>query len=128
MGNSETEALAIRLVMELERQAGRDPQDVSKAGAPFDVSSPPRKIEIKAVSGSARGAQIPLEGSQVDAAIADPDNYYLYVVDNIADAAAMSVRALHGDQLRAMIDRAQPRRTYWPTLRVMDYDAAERLS
>jgi hypothetical protein len=56
MGNSETERTAIEYVMELERSAGRVPVDVHLKGAPYDVSSPPRKIEVKAFGRSARGA------------------------------------------------------------------------
>jgi hypothetical protein len=61
VGNSHTEEAAIRHVMELERLAGREPVDVSRAGAPYDVNSPPRKIEVKAFGGSARGAPVLLE-------------------------------------------------------------------
>lgn len=85
-------------------------------------------IEVKAVSGSARGEAIPLEGSQVDAAAADPENYYVYIVDHVADPVEMSIRALHGAQLRDIIQRSAPRRTYWPTLRAAEYDSAERLT
>src|SRR5208282_410545 len=34
---------------ELERKAGRGPQDTRYQGAPADIESPPRLIEIKAV-------------------------------------------------------------------------------
>ena len=60
-------------------------------------------------------------------AAADPDNFYVYVVDNVALPEAMTVRVLHGELLRRMIDGAKPMTTYWPTFRVADYDAAERL-
>jgi hypothetical protein len=124
MPNSETERLAIEYVMQLERAAGRVPEDVSRRGAPYDISSPPRKIEVKAVGGSARGAPIPLEERQVAEARRDPDNYYVYVVDNVvADGGSrVAVRMLHGELLQAMIDRTTPHITYWPTLRVADYD------
>ena len=56
MGNSETERRAIEHVMRLERQAGRHPEDVRLTDAPYDVASPPRKIEVKAFGASARGA------------------------------------------------------------------------
>jgi len=46
-------------------------------GFPYDVSSPPRMIEIKAFGGSARGAPIPLEDRQVKAAREDPENFYV---------------------------------------------------
>ena len=54
----------------------------------------------------------------------DPENFYVYVVDNITagDPAKIAVRALHGPVLRAMLDRVVPHITYWPTLRTSDYD------
>jgi hypothetical protein len=91
---------------------------------PYDISSPPRKIETKAFGRSARGAPIPLEERQVKAARENPENFYLYVVDNIADEVPgkIAVRVLHGPVLRAMLDSAAPHITYWPTLRTSDYD------
>jgi hypothetical protein len=47
-GNKAIEAAAIEWVMELERAAGREPRDTRFAGAPADVLSPPRVIEVKA--------------------------------------------------------------------------------
>jgi hypothetical protein len=38
-------------------------------------------IEVKAFSSSARIEPLPLEHLQVDAANANPEHYYLYVVD-----------------------------------------------
>jgi hypothetical protein len=129
MGNSETERTAIEYVMELERSAGRVPVDVHLKGAPYDVSSPPRKIEVKAFGRSARGAPVPLEDRQVQAARQDPEHFYLYVVDNVAYAAEglMRVRMIHGDALANMLDRTKPQITYWPTFRALEYDSAEQL-
>ena len=124
MANTEIERAAIEHVIGLEREAGRQPVDVHLQGFPYDLSSPPRKIEIKAFGGSARGAPIPLEDRQAKAAREDPENFYVYVVDNIAagDQAKIAVRVLNGPVLRAMLDRAAPQITYWPTLRTSDYD------
>src|SRR5689334_16617880 len=110
--------------MQLEYQAARQPEDVHQQGFPYDVSSPPRKIEVKAYGASARGTQIPIEDRQVKAAREDPENFYVYVVDNIAsgDQAKIAVRVLHGPILRAMLDRTVPKMTYWPTFRTSDYD------
>jgi hypothetical protein len=47
MSNSETERIAIEHVMRLERIAGRSPKDVRLMQRPYDVASPPRKIEVK---------------------------------------------------------------------------------
>jgi hypothetical protein len=124
LSNAEIERAAIEYVMGLERQAFRQPEDVRLQGFPYDVSSLPRKIEVKAFGGSARGAPIPLEDRQVKAAREDPQNFYVYVVDNIAtgDQAKIAVRVLHGQDLSEMLDRAVPHITYWPTLRTCDYD------
>ena len=124
MTNSETERVAIEHVMALERRAGRQPEDVHLQGYPYDISSPPRKIEVKAFGGSARGAPIPLEDRQVKAAQEEPEHFYVYVVDNIADADRdkIAVRVLQGELLHAMLDRSTPQITYWPTLRTADYD------
>jgi hypothetical protein len=129
MGNSEVERIAIEFVMDLERRAGRIPADVHLTGAPYDVSSPPRKIEVKAFGGSARGAPVPLEERQVQAAREDPANFYLYVVDNVAcaDEGLMCARVIHGDALQEMLTRTKPQVTYWPTFRVSEYDHAEQL-
>jgi hypothetical protein len=82
--NAETERVAIEYVMALERKAGRQPEDVRRKGMPFDISSPPRKIEVKSFGRSARGDVIALEDRQYQAARADPENFYIYVVDNVS--------------------------------------------
>lgn len=124
MANSEVERIAIEHVMRLERDAGRQPDDVHRdRNFAYDIASPPRKIEVKAFSGSARGEAIPLEDRQVQAARADPENFYVYVVDNIAHGEhAITIRVLHADTLRQMLDRTAPQMTYWPTFRTSDYD------
>jgi hypothetical protein len=122
MPNPEIERAGIAYVMELERQAGRLPEDVHLKGLPYDVYSTPRKIEVKAFGASARGAAIPLEDRQVKQARQDPANYYVYIVDNIASTDQIALRMLHGQMLATMLDRTPPQITYWPTLRVSDYD------
>jgi hypothetical protein len=123
MANSEVERIAIEHVIKLERAAGRQAEDVHDRGQPYDIASPPRKIEVKAFGGSARGAPLPLEERQVKAARDDPDNYYVYVVDNVADGQkTIEVRVLHGTVLHEMLDRATPHVTYWPTFRTGEYD------
>lgn len=127
MVNFEVERTAIEHVMHLERAAGRCPVDVHLRGVPYDIQSPPRKIEVKAFSTSARGKAIPLEHSQFQAANEDPDNFYLYIVDHVADPGQpISVRVLHGESLRNLLDRCRPSTTYWPTLHVSEYDATPR--
>jgi hypothetical protein len=130
MGNDEIERLAIEHVMRLERQHGRNPVDVHKSGEPYDVYSPPRKIEVKAFGNSARTKQVPLENRQVIAALEDSENFYVYVVDHVIPDSGepISVRVLHGEILRSMIERSTPNVTYWPSFRAAEYDDAERLS
>ncbi|WP_328682200.1 DUF3883 domain-containing protein [Streptomyces sp. NBC_01261] len=113
MGNRETEQAAITHVLALERAAGREPRDVRTSGLPYDVDSAPRMIEVKAFSRSARSEPLPLEHRQVLAARANPDRFHLYVVDNLAgpDGTEIGVRVLHGEILRGMIERSQPRMT-----------------
>ncbi|MCG7583749.1 DUF3883 domain-containing protein [Mycolicibacterium sp. OfavD-34-C] len=126
MANFEVERVAIEHVMQLEREAGRCPEDVHLRGVPYDIESPPRKIEVKAFSESARGKAIPLEHRQFEAAKEDPDNYYVYVVDNVAGTpTATAVRVLHGPSLRKLLDRCRPSTTYWPTFRTGEYDETE---
>lgn len=132
MSNREIEDFAIQYVLQLEQAAGRDPRDARTSGAPVDVISPPRMIEIKAFAGMARGQAIPLEQRQVDALRRDHQNFYLYVVDNIGSASAglgeSNVLVLDGGAVAAMVDRTNPTTTYWPTLWVADYDNAPRLA
>lgn len=122
--NTETERLAIEYVMALERDAGRQPEDVRRKGAPFDISSPPRKIEVKSFGRSARGDVVALEDRQFKAAREDPEHFYIYVVDNVSgvDGTKIAVRVLHGVILAELLDRAVPNITYWPTFRTADYD------
>lgn len=49
--NSETGRIAVEYVMQLERAAGREPVDTRPSGEPYDITSPPRKIEVKASCG-----------------------------------------------------------------------------
>jgi hypothetical protein len=69
-------------------------------------------------------AAIPPEDRQVKAARADPENFFVYVVDNVAraDEGRMRVRVIHGDVLAEILDRSKPVLTYWPTPRVGEYD------
>ena len=65
--------------------------------------------------------------SQVAETLADPEHYFVYVVDHLVDDETPSIRVLHEDLLRRMIDRSAPRQTYWPTFRVAEYDSAETM-
>jgi len=77
LANADIERAGIEYVIRLEREAGRAPEDVHLQGFPYDICSPPRKIEVKAFGGSARGAPVPLEDRQVKAAQEDPNDLNL---------------------------------------------------
>ena len=65
-------------------------------------------IKVKAFGGSARGAQIPLEESQVQADCEGSEHFYLYVVDQVA-ARRRGARACPGTARRSPRRHAQPR-------------------
>jgi hypothetical protein len=122
--NKAIEDAAIAWVMELERAKGRQPHDSRYAGAPADIESPPRLIEVKAFGKTARGYDLLMEVRQVDAARRNP-NYYVYVVENVGQGnpAEFALRVLGGRKLQRLLERAKEYRGYsvpWP---VADYDA-----
>ena len=123
-GNQAVEAAAIAWVLGLERAAGRSPADRHKEKAfGADIDSPPRVIEVKSSVGSYRNWPLPLAGPQVKRGLSDP-NFYVYVVENVGqgDPAKFSLKVLHGDRLRSMLERAVPQTSHavpWP---VANYD------
>jgi hypothetical protein len=123
VGNKAIEEAAIACVMELERAAGREPRDTRFAGAPADIESPPRLIEVRAFGKSNRGYDLWLEARQVEEARRNP-NFYVYVVENVrqGDPALFTLRLLAGERLARLLDRAKEQRYFtvpWP---VADYD------
>ncbi len=124
LGNKAIEDAAIAWVMELERTAGREPRDTRHAGAPADIESPPRLIEVKAFGVSNRGYELWLETRQVDEARHNAD-FFVYVVENVrqGDAAQFTLKVLGGARLARLLERAREQRYYtvpWP---VADYDS-----
>jgi hypothetical protein len=124
-GNKAIESAAIAWVLELERAAGRDPRDSRHRGAPADIESPPRMIEVKASGAFCRGSDLWLEPPQIDAARTNPD-FCVYVVENVAqgDPSKFTLKVLRGERLARLISRAKERRYYLVPLPVGDYDAA----
>ncbi|KUI19811.1 hypothetical protein AU193_07920 [Mycobacterium sp. GA-1285] len=123
-GNKAIEDAAIAWVMELERANGRQPKDTRYRGAPADIESPPRLIEVKAYGTTARGMGLLMEVPQVEEARRNPD-FYVYVVENVrqGDPAGFTLRVLGGPRLQRLLERAKEYRGYsvpWP---VADYDA-----
>jgi hypothetical protein len=124
VGNKAVEAAAIDWVMDLERAAGRTPHDTRYAGAPADMESPPRLIEVKAFGTSNRGFELWLETRQVEEARRNP-NFYVYVVENVrqGNPDLFTLKVLGGAPLARLLERAKEQRYYtvpWP---VRDYDA-----
>jgi Protein NO VEIN, C-terminal len=122
--NKAKEDAAIAWVMDLERAAGRQPRDTRYTGAPADIESPPRMIEVKSFGTSNRGYDLLMEVSQVTEALRNP-SYYVYVVENVrqGDPAEFTLRILAGARLQRLLDRAKEYRGYsvpWP---VADYDS-----
>jgi len=123
-GPKAVEDAAIEWVMGLERAAGRRPRDTRHEGAPADIESPPRLIEVKSFGTSNRGYDLWLEVRQVQEAKTNPE-FYVYVVENVrqGDPGQFTLRVLGGDRLRHLLERAKEQRYYtvpWP---VADYDS-----
>jgi hypothetical protein len=126
-GNKAIEDAAIAYVMERERAAGREPIDTRYIGAPADIESPPRLIEVKAVgklTGRGDGFMW-LETRQVEAARKNPD-FFVYLVENVrqGDPALFTLRIFGGEQLERLLARAKERRYFEVPLPVREYDSA----
>lgn len=127
VGIKAIEDAAIAWIMELERASGRQPQDTRYRGAPADIESPPRLIEVKSYGKPnpvARGVELWMEVRQVEEARRNP-NFYVYVVENVGQGnpAEFVLRVLGGPRLQRLLERAKEQRYYsvpWP---VADYDA-----
>jgi Domain of unknown function (DUF3883) len=110
--------------MKLERAAGRTPRDTRKAGAPADIDSPPRLIEVKAAERPSRGFELWLETRQVEEARRNA-NFYLYVVENVrqGDPSQFTVKVLGGQRLARLLERAKEQHYYTVPWLVADYDS-----
>src|SRR5918996_1119911 len=111
-GNKALEDTAIAYVMQREREAGRKPIDTRYIGAPTDIESPPRLIEVKAVgklTGRGDGFMW-LETRQVETA-RENRNFYVYLVENVrqGNPALFTLRVFGGDQLQRLLARAKER-------------------
>lgn len=123
--NKEIEGAAIAWVVEYEARCDRRAVDTRHTGAPTDLESPPRVIEVKAFGGSARGQDLWLEVRQVDEARRNPD-FWLYLVENVrqGDPAQFRLVALGGEQLARLLARAVEHRYFTLPLPVGEYDQA----
>jgi hypothetical protein len=92
--SNQVEGAAIKFVVGVEVAEGRSARDARwEPGVPTDVSGD-RLIEVKAYGGSARGNDLWLEPAQVAAALAEPDRFWLYVVDNVSQGDPGQFRLL----------------------------------
>jgi hypothetical protein len=124
--NKAKEDAAIAWVLELERVVGRQPRDTRYTGAPADIESLPRLIEVKTCGENNRGIDLLMEVRQVEEALRNP-NYYVYVVENVSqgDPADFTLRVLGGARLQRLLRRAKEYRGYsvpWP---VAEYDSCQ---
>ena len=100
VGNAAIENAAIQYVIAYETAQGRTAIDTRGKGAPADVKSDSRIIEVKAFGRSARGQDLWLEARQVAEAELNPD-FWVYVVDNVrqGDPVKFGLRLLGGELL-----------------------------
>jgi hypothetical protein len=101
-------------------------RDTRYQGAPADIESPPRLIEIKAVGKpSSRGDFLWLETRQVDEARVNP-NFFVYVVENVrqGDPALFRLKVYGGELLRRLVGGAKERRYYEVPVPVDVYGSA----
>lgn len=123
-GNKAIEQAAAAWVMDLERAAGRVPEDRRYVRASAgDLWSPPRTIELKTTGTSFRGWFLWLEPVQVEAARSDP-NFYIYVVENVAqgDPQQFTLKVIHGEQLARLLAKVTERRYFEMSWPVKEYD------
>jgi hypothetical protein len=123
-GNKSIEEAAIAWVMARERAAGREPVDTRHRGAPADIESPPRLIEVKAFGKTTRGMELWLETKQVEEARRNP-NFHLYVVENVrqGDPSLFTLKVLGGERLQRLLARAKEQRYFMVPWPVADYDS-----
>jgi len=124
VGNRAIESAAIQWIIKLEAADGRAAFDTRGGGGVADITSPPRTIEVKAFGGVARGQDLWLETTQVNAALADTD-FWVYVVENLAqgDLAEFRLAMIGGQRLAALLRHRRERHYFevpWP---VADYDS-----
>jgi hypothetical protein len=115
-----------RLGHEARARGGARDTRTRYRGAPADIESPPRLIEVKAVGkASCRGDTLWLETRQVEEARANR-NFYVYLVENVrqGDRRGFALKVFGGERLARLIARAKERRYLEVPLPVADYEAA----
>ncbi len=120
---------AVRHVIELERRLGREARDTRRVhGAPADIASGDRAIEVKASSGwqVRKNGLLYITGPQLRRA--GDANFYVYIVENLgqSDPSKVEVRVLHGEDLRRLFAGAKAD-IYQVPVRVGDYAKLPKL-
>ena len=125
VSNAAIENSAIECVIAYETAQGRTATDTRGKGAPADVTSDGRIIEVKAYGRSARGQDLWLEARQVAEAESNPD-FWVYVVDNVwqGDPVKFGLRLLGGELLAKLVAKKRVQTTYILPFPVGEYDAA----
>lgn len=115
------EDAAVAWVMQYEMAQGRTPVDTRRTkGAPADIASSGRLIEVKSTATSFRGWYLSLQPGQLKLARSDA-SFHVYVVEGIGsgdDPGAITLRILTGAALRSMVAKARAVVSYevpWPT-------------
>jgi hypothetical protein len=123
--NRAVEDAAVAFVLSYERHQGRSAADTRGTGAPADVQSDRRLIEIKAYGRSARGQDLWLEPRQIEEARANPD-FRVYIVENVrqGDPDLFQLIVLAGEQLQRLIERSRERRYFVVPFPTGEYDDA----
>ena len=105
--------------------AGRVPK--TSAAQASRMTSPARPAKSRSrPSAAPPAAALALEESQVAEARRDPGNYYLYVVDHVADPSQIAIRIIHGDLLTDILNRTPPTISYWATSGPVNTTASPR--
>lgn len=122
--NRQVEDAAIKHVLRLEHDAGRDAVDSRGRESQVDIEGD-RLIEVKAYGGTARGTFLWLEPNQVQAALAEPNRFHLVIVDNVkqGDPDRFRVLDLHGPQLADLLAQRREKHYFEVPFSTGTYDA-----
>jgi hypothetical protein len=123
--NREIENAAIEFVIAQEKLEERTAHEARREGATTDIVSDGRIIEIKAAGTTARGQDVWLEKRQYDAALADPEHFWLYIVENVRQGDPTKFRLLRigGESLATLLRNARAQSYYTVPFPVAVYDA-----
>lgn len=105
--DEEVEKIGMEFVMKFEREAGRDPQDVSKENLGFDIRSKTpegtsRYIEVKA---RAQSGAVALTQNEWFKAQRLANDYYLYVVWNAAKGSSSKLLVIQNPAANLVVDQ-----------------------